>query len=112
MHPGLIRPIHLFGVIFLFIFSSFDPSDSSGSFNKVKVDGGYISGSVNKSKDIHIFKGIPYAAPPLGALRWKSPQPVISWTGTKACTAFGASPLTGTIQYVVFRIPYSQRAHQ
>jgi para-nitrobenzyl esterase len=92
MHPGLIRPIHLLGVLFLLIFASFNATES-GNLNKIKVDGGFISGTVAKSKDIHIFKGIPYAAPPLGALRWKAPQPVIPWTGTKACTAFGASPM-------------------
>ena len=93
MHPGFIMPRHLLGALFLLIFSSFNPLTSTRSLNKIKVDGGFISGSVNKSKDVHIFKGIPYAAPPLGELRWKAPQPVIPWTGTKACTAFGASPM-------------------
>lgn len=42
---------------------------------------------------IRIFKGIPFAAPPVGALRWKAPQPPASWTGIKKCTAFSASPI-------------------
>lgn len=39
-----------------------------------------------------IFKGIPFAAPPVGDLRWKRPAPVTPWTGVMACTTFSASP--------------------
>jgi para-nitrobenzyl esterase len=60
---------------------------------QVKIDGGTISGATNAAGDIHVFKGIPFAAPPVGALRWKAPQPVKPWTGIKACTAFGPSPM-------------------
>ncbi len=63
------------------------------SFDKVKVDGGYISGTTNTAHDIYIFKGIPFAAPPVGPLRWKAPQPVVAWSGVKACDKFGPSPM-------------------
>lgn len=39
---------------------------------------------------IRIFRGIPYAAPPVGPLRWKPPQPVIPWKGIRECTKFSA----------------------
>ena len=42
---------------------------------------------------IKVFKGIPFAAPPVGALRWQPPQPPAPWKGIKACTAFSASPM-------------------
>ena len=93
MHPGLVKPIHFIGALFLLIFSSFNPEDTNNIFNKIKVDGGVISGTVSKDQSIHIFKGIPFAAAPVGELRWKAPQAVIPWTGTKACTAFGPSPM-------------------
>jgi para-nitrobenzyl esterase len=38
---------------------------------------------------VNEWLGIPYAAPPVGALRWESPQPPASWTGTRSATAYG-----------------------
>lgn len=50
------------------------------------VTGGAVSGT---SQDgVSIFKGIPFAAPPIGALRWKAPAPVIPWSGVKKADAF------------------------
>lgn len=40
---------------------------------------------------ISIFKNIPYAAPPVGPLRWRAPQPAPSWQGTRAADQYGAS---------------------
>jgi len=38
---------------------------------------------------VFVFRGIPYAAPPIGALRWKAPQPVVPWDGVRLCDKFG-----------------------
>jgi para-nitrobenzyl esterase len=65
-------------------------SDAVGT---VKVEGGYISGAIDASGEIHIFKGIPFAAPPVGPLRWRAPQPVAAWNGVRACVQFGPSPM-------------------
>ena len=62
-------------------------------FEVVAVESGFISGTTNRAGDVHIFKGIPFAAPPVGDLRWKDPQPVSKWTGIKNCYAFAASPM-------------------
>lgn len=59
----------------------------------VNTNTGKVSGSVNSDGSVHIFKGIPFAAPPIGDLRWKEPQPVAPWAGVKQCTAFSASPM-------------------
>ena len=52
-----------------------------------KVTGGEVEGVVTDG--ISIFKGIPFAAPPVGDLRWKAPAPVPAWTGIKKADAFG-----------------------
>jgi para-nitrobenzyl esterase len=63
------------------------------SLDIIKTDAGAISGLRNDQGDIRIFKGIPFAAPPVGALRWKAPQPVTPWKGVRKCLAFGPSPM-------------------
>ncbi len=68
--------------------------------NQVKTANGIVEGSANQ--DIRIFKGIPFAAPPVGSLRWKAPQPIASWTGVKKCTAFSASPMQASPQPFMF----------
>jgi len=58
----------------------------------IKIDTGLVSGAI-VGEDIHVYKGIPFAAPPVGDLRWKPPQPVASWQGVKECTEFGPAPM-------------------
>src|SRR6478735_5467152 len=53
---------------------------------EAKVTGGAVSGTAENG--ITIFKGIPFAAPPVGDLRWKSPAPVKSWSGVKKADTF------------------------
>jgi Carboxylesterase family len=53
----------------------------------VKIDSGTIEGAV--SGEVLSFKGIPYAAPPVVALRWRAPQPVTSWSGVRPATKYG-----------------------
>ena len=48
----------------------------------VKIQSGALTGIYDKEGDIAIFRSIPYAKPPVGALRWKPPQPAAPWTGT------------------------------
>ena len=56
----------------------------------IKIDSGYISGTTigEPGKEVDVYRGIPYAAPPVGDLRWKPPQPVTPWSGTRQCTEF------------------------
>ena len=54
---------------------------------QVKVTGGAVKGAVTDG--VLSFKGIPFALPPVGDLRWRPPQPVVPWTGVKEATAYG-----------------------
>ena len=56
---------------------------------EVRTRYGAVSGA--EESGLRVFKGIPYATPPLAALRWKRPLPPASWTGTRRATEFGAS---------------------
>jgi para-nitrobenzyl esterase len=51
---------------------------------------GFKKQSAKEELAIDCFLGIPYAAPPVGALRWKSPQPLKSWNETRSCFDFSA----------------------
>ncbi len=63
---------------------------------QVKVSGGTIEGLAQKD-GTNSFKGIPFAAPPVGPLRWKFPQPVKPWEGVRPAKAFGHSAQQGTV---------------
>jgi para-nitrobenzyl esterase len=52
----------------------------------IAIEGGQIEGSQRGT--IRVFKGIPFAAPPVGMLRWRPPQPVQSWRGVRMATSF------------------------
>jgi len=62
---------------------------------EVDTRSGKVSGRLTADRTIASFKGIPFAAPPIGELRWKAPQPVAAWTGVRECIALGASPMQG-----------------
>lgn len=51
------------------------------------VTGGKIAGT--SAEGVNAFKGVPFAAPPTGALRWRAPQPVVPWKGVRDATQYG-----------------------
>lgn len=55
---------------------------------KATVEGGVVVGIPAADPRITAFKGIPFAAPPVGENRWRAPQPVIPWEGEKVCYQF------------------------
>jgi para-nitrobenzyl esterase len=61
----------------------------------VKLDAGMVSGTTNTGGDIRIYKGIPFATPPVGDLRWRAPKPVAHWDGVKAADKFSATCMQG-----------------
>jgi para-nitrobenzyl esterase len=92
MRSGIKILMFLSGVIGVVAFCGFG-GRARGVFERVKVEGGLVSGVVGAGGDVRSFKGIPFAAAPVGALRWKAPQAVAGWQGVKVCDHFGASPM-------------------
>ena len=60
---------------------------------RVQTSHGILAGSIDERTGAQSFKGIPFAAPPVGALRWREPQPVESWPGIRLATQFGPRPM-------------------
>lgn len=92
----------LFICLDLIRFSPGSPTSELES-SIVKTDTGYVSGTITNG--IREYRGIPYASPPVGDLRWKPPKPALPWEGVKQTREFGAvcpqlsarDPLTGEI---------------
>jgi para-nitrobenzyl esterase len=63
------------------------PPPPAGGSTVVTTGSGRVSGVI--ADGLRVFEGIPYAAPPVGDLRWKAPRPVTPWSGTKAATEPG-----------------------
>src|SRR5882724_8316218 len=61
----------------------------AGLPDTIKLDSGQVSGTPGKSAEVQVFKGIPFAAPPGGDLRWKPPQPAARWDGVRKADQFG-----------------------
>jgi para-nitrobenzyl esterase len=64
--------------------------------DQVRIDTGTLAGVVGSTQPtVRAFKGIPYAAPPLGENRWRAPQPAAKWDGVRNANAFGAPCAAG-----------------
>ena len=60
--------------------------------NQVSTEHGMLQGTWSETDlSIGVFRGIPYAQPPVGELRWRAPKDLTSWTGVRQATTFGAA---------------------
>jgi para-nitrobenzyl esterase len=84
---GLVLPWIILNVPFALFGASSAPQVKSGS--------GIVEGKKNGAVDV--FLGIPYAAPPVGDLRWRPPAPAEKWTGVRKATEFGARCMQGNV---------------
>jgi para-nitrobenzyl esterase len=57
----------------------------------VRVTGGLVQGVAGRDPGVTVFKGVPFAAPPVGEGRWRAPAPVVPWTSVRTADAFGAN---------------------
>jgi para-nitrobenzyl esterase len=81
-----MRPVRFLSV-FLGAALTFGFAQASDFPTKVKTQSGVVAGA--SDHEVVYFKGIPYAQPPLGKLRWRAPQPVKAWRGTRQAQAYG-----------------------
>lgn len=76
-------------IISVLLLSICFSSVAQNEYPKVKISNGIVKGSIENN--VAIFKGIPYAAPPVGEFRWRPPQPVKNWNGELDATKFGSN---------------------
>ena len=81
---------------FLLIIMALALASCRDSNPVLTIEGGRVIGVQTPTKGIIAYKGIPFAAPPVGNLRWKEPQPVVPWDGVKVAETYGdaASQIT------------------
>ncbi|MBR2359709.1 MAG: carboxylesterase family protein [Bacteroidaceae bacterium] len=77
-------------LIYLLPFLAFLGCSAPEKENPVlTIEGGQVQGVFAEIPDVYVYRGIPYAAAPIGDLRWKEPQPVVAWEGVKIADTFG-----------------------
>ncbi|QXD15366.1 carboxylesterase family protein [Rhodocaloribacter litoris] len=54
----------------------------------LRTESGLVTGTPGADPAVHVYRGIPYAAPPVGPLRWQPPEPPVAWTGVRAADRF------------------------
>jgi para-nitrobenzyl esterase len=76
---------------------------------QIRVTGGLVEGTTDPVTRVRAFKGIPYAASPVGELRWKAPQAPVPWSGVRRADAFGPRCMQGRVfEDMVFRDEMSE----
>lgn len=70
---------------------------SGAAAAQVRTPAGLLQGTTTGDAGIRVFKGIPYAAPPVGELRWQPPRPAAPWQGVRDATQFGLPCMQGSV---------------
>src|SRR4051812_21286451 len=78
-------------LIWLAALAILSATPAAAAILQATVTGGTVAGTVDPEHEIATFKGIPFAAPPVGGLRWKAPQPVVAWKGVRKADVFADS---------------------
>ena len=88
--PGLAAALGALcaGVVALALHPGAGQAAALSHLNEVRTQSGLVLGSGDEG--VVAFKGVAYAAPPVGALRWRPPQPPATWTGTFNADKYGA----------------------
>jgi para-nitrobenzyl esterase len=76
-------------IVSCFLISVAILASTASAADQVKTASGILEGTVNADSSLRIFGGVPFAAPPVGDLRWQPPQPVKHWSGVRKAVDFG-----------------------
>jgi len=80
--------IRSFAVLMSFGVLALSLSAIAAVTDPIKVEQGLLAGTAGSSADVRVYRGVPFAAPPVGDLRWKAPQPAAKWQGVRQATEF------------------------
>ncbi len=78
------------------VLFGFTAVHSAAAADRVKTANGIVESTVPPSEGVRSFKGIPFAQPPVGDLRWREPQPVKNWTEVRSADKFGPTCMQRT----------------
>lgn len=95
-YPNAIGAVLLAGLLAL-IAAAPIASAQQLRHEQVRTANGVVEGVVSADGKVRTFKGIPFAAPPVGPLRWKAPQPAATWTGVRKAAEYGPRCMQGPI---------------
>ena len=89
--PWLPRALRIVGMVLLSGVVYAHAAD------EVTTESGKLQGTTNSDHTVRIFKGVPFAAPPVGDLRWKAPQPAPKWMGARVADTYGSACLQSDV---------------
>ena len=100
-HGIICSSIYFYGLALALLFSQ---AVAARAAEQVKINSGTLQGSAVAGTNVRAFLGIPFAAPPVGKLRWQPPQPAHPWQGVRKADAFGPRCMQRTVYSdMVFR---------
>ena len=103
---SMLNPVVLRGVRWLALTVAAAAALYGALPGPVRTQSGLVEGMPSADGKVQVFEGIPFAAPPVGNLRWQAPQPVPAWEGVRKATAFGSRCMQARIfPDMIFRDP-------
>ncbi len=84
-----MKPTNLSTLLFIAILLATNLAESASAQDRVRTASGIVERSSEQSSGIRTFRGVPFASPPVGDLRWQPPQPIKNWKGVRKAAQFG-----------------------
>ena len=86
------RIIRMIGILIALLASSL-AAQYKNQLAPVHVEQGLLLGTAGSDSSVIVYKGVPFAAPPVGELRWRAPHPPAKWEGVRKADTFSANPI-------------------